>query len=531
MGAKISSGLNLRSLLDSEFKNPKTPRIIFTIAAIIAVFFLAFKPPTDPDLFWHLKTGELIWQYKTIPSADWYSYTMSDFGWINHEWLTEILMVKIKSIFGWTGLSVFFAAITAFIFIYLIPAISAKPEKKDYPFYVTFIITLLGAIVSSLVFGVRPQIFALLGVSLVFFILKRYQLSQYAEKQSKIIYALPILFLFWANMHASFAIGLGILFVCLVLDKHLSRITARNPKAEWLELYKPFSPELWKKAAYVGVLSFIATFINPYGPRVYIEIYRTFSDNYGTNAISEWLSPNFHTPEGMLFGFYLIFTFIILALIKKIDILSFVLIPLFLLFAFQAVRNIPLFVLITTPFLVRSLDGFENSFSGIMRKKIAAIGLGVLLVFYPPYLSGITDTIRSFSSEEKIAEIGSYPKKAIEFLKNYPAYYQKNILNEYSWGGYLIANSKWQIANGRTEGKTKVFIDGRMAHWKTGERHILKDYTEILLLDSNYQEMIKKYQIKIIFIKKEAVLNRVLSLDNKWKKIYADDIAIIYESE
>lgn len=531
-----SNTMNIKNILNYEFKNPEIPKIVFGISAAIAIFFLAFKAPTDPDLFWHLKTGELIWQYKEVPHIDWYSYTMSDFSWIDHEWLAEILMFKIKNAFGWIGLSVFFAAIAAFTFAYLAPRISALPGKK-YPFYITLIISLLGALVSSLALGARPQILALFGISLVFFILKRCQSYDSAGRQNKIIYTLPVIFLFWANMHASFAIGIGLLIIYLTLDKYLDTASKRNPQAEWLELYKPFSPELWKNAAYASALSAAATFINPYGPRIYTEIYRTFSDSYGTNAIMEWLSPNFHAPEGMLFAFYIIFAFIVLALIKKIDMLSFVLIPLFLFLGLQSARNIPLFVLIAMPFLSRSLNGFEKIFTVIMRKKFIALGLSAVLVIYSFYFSGAAEITKSFSSEEKMAEIGSFPRKAAEFLKNYPPFYEKNIFNNYAWGGYLIKNEKCsfgsaqnkQIKNDKIQCAPKVFIDGRMAHWKTGERHILKDYAEIGNLGEKFEELIDKYQIKIIFVEKNGYLGHALAFSSRWKKIYSDDIAVIYE--
>ncbi len=552
MNTKISNGLNFKSILNSEFKNPNIPKIIFGIAAVVAIFFLSFKPLTDPDLFWHLKTGELIWQYKTIPSVDWYSYTMSDYGWIDHEWLTEILMFKIKDIFGLAGLSFFFAAIITFIFAYLVPQISKKPGRNDYPFYAASLIVILGTIVSSLTFGARPQILALLGTSLVFFILRRYQVNESEGKRNKIIYTLPLLFLFWANMHASFAIGIGILLACLILNKHLGTAAVRNPKADWLKLYEPFSPKLWKKAAYMGILSFTATFINPYGPRIYLEIYRTFSDNYGTNAIAEWLSPNFHAPEGMLFGFYVIFSFIILSIMKKIDILSFVLIPIFLFLAFQSARNIPLFALISMPFLIKSLGEFENTFAEIMRKKVILLGFSALLVFYPPYLSKTPDTIKSFSDEKKLAEIGSFPKNAIEFLENYPPYRQENIFNDYAWGGYLIKSSRCKVTLRPNSGQAseklnakkiqneikheiqcepKVFIDGRMAHWKTSERHILKDYAGIILPDDNFQKLIDEYRIKIMLLEKNGSLSRYLSISPEWKKVYSDDTAAVFEKK
>ena len=53
----------------------------------------------DPDFGWHLKTGELILE-RGVPKIDWYSFTMPDFLWIDHEWLTDVFIFKINSLFG-----------------------------------------------------------------------------------------------------------------------------------------------------------------------------------------------------------------------------------------------------------------------------------------------------------------------------------------------------------------------------------------------------------------------------------------------
>ncbi|MBU3924738.1 hypothetical protein KJ854_02265 [Patescibacteria group bacterium] len=523
--------MKLKSILNSEFKNPEIPKKLFGISSIIALFFLAFKAPLDPDLFWHLKTGELMRQYKIIPQIDWYSYTMSDFPWIDHEWLTEILMYLIKNTFGWIGLAIFFAAIVTFIFAWLIPKISRSLETKKSPFYTSFILTILGAIASSLVFGARPQVLGLLGVALILYIIKECQINN----KSKIIYFLPFLFLLWANMHASFILGLVLLGVYLALDKNLRLPASRHPDADWVKLYRPLAPEAWKNLSRIALLAAAATFINPYGAKIYMEIARTFSDSYGHNLIIEWLSPNFHTTEGIIFSFYLIFLFIVLCITKKIDLFSFVLLPFLLFFSLQAARNIPFFILISLPVLIRSLEGFEEIFSQVMQKKFIAISLSILLIFFPPFINETKDVLKTMYNEKELASFGNYPSEAaLAFLGNYRAENSGNILTDYFWGGYLIANDKCQMTNDKKRQincEPKVFIDGRMAHWITPERHILKDYNEIIDLKNNSQELLDKYQIKAIFYRKDSHFSRSFSFNSKWRKIYEDDLVVIYEKK
>ena len=46
----------------------------------------------DPDLWWHLKTGQIIWTTHTIPTRDIFSYTTNHHAWVPHEWLAQTLI-------------------------------------------------------------------------------------------------------------------------------------------------------------------------------------------------------------------------------------------------------------------------------------------------------------------------------------------------------------------------------------------------------------------------------------------------------
>jgi hypothetical protein len=441
-------------------------------------------------------------------------------------------MYGVKNTFGWAGLSAIFAAIITFIFAWLIPNISRSLETKKYPFYTCFILSILGAVASSLVFGMRPQVLSLLGVALILYIIRETQIND----KSKIIYSLPVLFLFWANMHASFIMGLVLLGAYLALDKSLAYPAGRHPDAEWVKLYRPLSPETWKRFSQLSVLSAIATFINPYGARLYLEIIRTFSDNYGHNIIMEWLSPNFHSNTEMIFGFYLIFLFIILNITKKIDMFSFILLPFVLFLSLQSARNIPFFVLISLPVLIRSLEGFEDIFSSVVQKKFIALSLFALLIILPPYTNEMADVFKTMRDNKELAKFANFPQKeAIDFFRNYRLNNKNNnAFTDYLWGGYLISDIKCAPAADKKKEldcEPKVFVDGRMAHWMTPDRHILKDYVDITNLENNTKDVLEKYQIKVIFTNKSLLLGRSLASNNEWKKIYEDKTSVVYEKK
>src|SRR4030042_4468276 len=66
---------------------------------------------TDPDFWWHLRTGQLIVDTGSIPKADPFSYTAAGSPWIAHEWLSDLLIYGIESNVGYWGNVIFFGAL------------------------------------------------------------------------------------------------------------------------------------------------------------------------------------------------------------------------------------------------------------------------------------------------------------------------------------------------------------------------------------------------------------------------------------
>src|SRR5258708_2794352 len=59
--------------------------------------------PTDPDYWWHTRTGQLIAQTGAIPHVDVYSFTAAGQPWIAHEWLTELIFYVVQAHVGCVG--------------------------------------------------------------------------------------------------------------------------------------------------------------------------------------------------------------------------------------------------------------------------------------------------------------------------------------------------------------------------------------------------------------------------------------------
>lgn len=507
------------------FLKQNLPKYIFLVLIVSLIFFLNLKPPLDPDLGWHLRSGEDLIRQKAIPFLDSYSYTMPDWERESHEWLTSGFLYLVYAKWGLFALSIIFAAITAVAFFLISRLAEAKIEYS-------LLAALLGSLGSLPITGIRVQMLTLLGLALLLHVLFRFRRDQ----NKKAIYFLPLLFFAWVNIHGGFSIGLfilglflffeGIKIIFLFLRKNF-RAKKRLPGSEFLKknlsgnelLKESLARQSWLRLAYVSLFSFAATFINPYGYKVYSLVITVIRDSYGRARIGEWQPFSASSPIGWEFLMYLALL-AVLALIyfKKIDFTLLGMGAVFAFLAFSSWRNIPVLIIITIPIWVHIVKSAADPVLPELLKKKFILSLFLLAALIIGYQQ--TYTARAISDNPGLlAKAGGYPKEAVEYIKSNPEKFGSNMYNEYNWGGYLI----WQLP------EHKVFIDGRMPHLEIGDRHIFRDFNDLQEL-RNPKEIIKKYNIDWFLLYKNRLLGSYLPSES-FKKIYEDDLSAIFKKE
>jgi len=100
--------------------------LVMALAAVLLVGW--FSPEiSDPDFWWHLKTGQYIWERHSLPVPDPFAFTTAlahpayageertrDFN-LTHEWLAQALFYLIYRAAGFGGMVLVRAAmLTAF---------------------------------------------------------------------------------------------------------------------------------------------------------------------------------------------------------------------------------------------------------------------------------------------------------------------------------------------------------------------------------------------------------------------------------
>jgi len=478
--------LNLTNIVKQKY-------ILFVFVLFVFLLGLGYSTTfnsLDPDFGWHLKTGQLILE-RGVPKVDWYTYTMPHFPWIDHEWLTDVIIYKIYSLFGYQILLLAFLTIFTLAFVVL---------TKRARFFYYLLPVVLGYLALLGFLGIRPQLLTVFFFAGLLVILERFLQNPY----TRLVYICPIIFLVWTNLHGGFVIGLVLIFLLLLLE-----IFKKTKMFRKLILSKLFygqniieesrerSNRKIKILSLLLIISAVITILNPYGPRIYIEIFSSIGDSFLKSHISEWVPLFVMTPSlGLIFrvSYLVMFLSFFVVFRKKVEFNNFVLVLIFFVFALLSRRNLLIFIVLTIPIFTELIFYFrkevlsgetsrkmlEVMFGGFKKWAIALIVLGWFILGSYPY---IVNNLRN--------GVGTaYPVQAVKFLKTLPL--SDNLLNEYGWGGYLI----WRLP------ERKVFIDGRMPSWRASGAFVFGDYVKMMEAQNGTEDLLKKYDIKI------AILNR-----------------------
>src|SRR4029077_14936197 len=183
-----------------------------TFAGILLFGLLAMtaRSATDPDLWWHLRTGQWIVETGHVPHSDPFSFTRAGHAWVSHEWLSEVAFYELWKHGGAALLIVFSAIVTTAGFVLLYLRCLLYGGKKHW----AAAATVLGALASAPSWGVRPQMFTFTLTSLLLWLLESGNKleSSNNKHRPRLLFWITPLFLLWLNLHAGFALGLALLF-------------------------------------------------------------------------------------------------------------------------------------------------------------------------------------------------------------------------------------------------------------------------------------------------------------------------------
>ena len=472
-------------------------RLVFSFPVVLVCLLLPLTVFTlrsrfsDPDMWWHLKMGEVIWTTRHIPTIDLFSYTARHHTWIPHEWLSQVSICAAYRISGYAGLMLWMCTLSVALLIagYLLCATYSGNSK------IAFLGVLVIWLFATVGFAIRPQMigYVLLIVELLLLHLGR-------TRNARWFWALPPLFALWVNCHGSFFIGMVIAVITYALS-FLGFQAGSLMSAKW-------QPPRRRYLGWSLALSIAALFMNPVGrSQVFYPIDTVLHQSIGLSQVQEWQPLQITDPRAVPLLLLLLCVFL-LVLVRRSELQLQELV--FLAFgtwiALSHQRMLFVFGILMAPVLSRMLSDLWGNYDTEHDRPMLNAGFILL---------SLLAAVCAFPSQRVLATQveQANPVKAVTFLKTH--HVSGRMLNDYVYGGYLI----WAAP------EYPVFVDGRsdVFEW-TG---VLGDFVKWATLESDPHELLDKYRIDFCLLSREAPMARVLPLMG-WNSIYSDKLSVIF---
>ena len=259
------------------------PNFLADAALIVAVLGLATLlgafPQKDFDIWFHLRTGDLIRQGRPIPAKDIYTYTAPDSRWIDLHWAFQVAASWAYARGGFRGLNLAKCAVTGLAVLVLLTA-----RRRDWPVWAGVLAWLPALFLLGGRMYVRPETLTLLYLAIFLAVLSRW------ERRPKLAFILPVVQAFWVNSQGLFVLGPIVLAMAL--------IDAAIAPGAWAEGRKGW----WRTVGLATLLTASACLANPYfleGALFPLELAQTMNASVFNEHIDELTSiPRFVQLHG-----------------------------------------------------------------------------------------------------------------------------------------------------------------------------------------------------------------------------------------
>ncbi len=422
--------------------------IALPFACAVAAGFFTYFPITDSDIFWHLASGREIIAHGHLLFSDPFSYTLVNPKWVDLHWLFQLLTYGIYCIGQLTGLLVFKAILIALTAI----GVTAALPKPVYRITSAIAMTILLYYARYLI-CIRPVLLTMFFMATYVLLFERIK----AGAPKRWLWLCVPVQIVWTNSQGLYPIGLFI----------IGSYWFENAVAYYLR--KPATEARGEKRpdhfyTLIFTISGAACFVNPYGisgillPLTLLGRISPDANNIYSMNISENL------PLLAVSGFEAVYRIVVFtcaiasALLcivnyKRLRIAHVFLIAGFGYLAFNAVRNVPLFIVVIVPVFSYYASATADTAERIFPK------------LYPKILAGITAAglcCMAFLGTQQYAIIKTYPYKSqlspfrfpdniCNYLTQHPI--RGELYNDLRYGGYFI----WKFYPPK-----KVFADTRL---------------------------------------------------------------------
>jgi hypothetical protein len=496
---------------------------VLVILNFLLIFGCVWQLPPN-DLWWHARVGSEILDSGQIPDQDAYSLTERGQPFFYQSWLAEVLMAGVLRLGGVRLLVFVRALITTSLYgtvLLLCWWASGGNRRVVVP-------TTLGAILLGL--GnqtVRPQLFAYPLFIVVYALLRRY-LHGHARRS---VWLIPVLVVVWVNLHGSFALGLGLIwlvFLSELLSHVLPAVAGRQA------LLQTSSRERLRTLGWVAVLSTVVLLINPRGLGIVDYVTDLLTDAPSQSLGAEWQPPS--PTSGLGQSFYMLFLLGVatFALARPpVALADLMLVLAFAWLAASGVRYVIWFGLVSAPVMAGALLRFPWDDLARWRDRLARAPIGRRLLYgdgsgYPGFrrLSLVVATLSLLAvialfflfPEDDLWLTNGTGSAAIEYMERNGL--QGRLFNELGRGSYVI----WQLGPA-----LPVFIDPRFELYSLEH---FEDYLTLSKAKAGARELLTKYDLELLLLDRESQAPLTELVDGqpeRWMLVYEDTHTLLYQ--
>ena len=544
-----------------------TRNIIFNILAFacIIIMAIAITPKSmQNDTFYNIKCGEYLIENGIFnQTQDPFSWHELSYTWPH--WLFDIIIFLLYSACGnfWEiGIYIATMIFTAILGLSMYKLCIQMTKNNKV---VSFIATLCGLYVMKTYIAARAQL-----LTFILFIWEIYFIEKLLETNKKrygfgiLVIAFlvvqlhcavfPMIFVFAAPYLVEY---LFIVLVDLNLDEKLFRLGVRilkkftnskeklekldnlidkslkNEESKKIKREKqrknPYKIIISKNKAIITLIIFLVIavligFINPMGTGAFTYTYKIYQGNT-TDSINEHLPLTL--ADNKPYAIMLIFIIVSLVLFDvKVRLSDLFMLAGTIFLSFNARRQVSLVVIMGMPILAKVISGFFEKYDQKLCdivKKLATSMVGIVITV--GLVTLIAQDIYAEKKDDDYINTNSYPVEASEWLISYME--ENNIskedlhlYNEYNYGSYLLFKD------------IPVFIDSRCDLYTPefgSEEDIFSDALSVPRLNSNYETIFEKYDVRYVMLESDSNVNNNLQADVDYDLLYDDGSFAIYK--
>lgn len=453
------------------------------LAALVAFAVVAFAPQVlnDPDTYWHLAAGEWILDHRRVPQVDVFSYTFAGKPWHAHEWLAEVLMALAFRVAGWSGLVILFGVAAA--------AALGMAARRLAPHLQPLSLALTLALAASCMgpsLLARPHLLALpLAVGWMAALLAA------RDRDRAPPLALAGLMAVWANLHGGHVFGLA-----LIAPFALEALTEAAPERRFAVA------RAW---GLFGLASLAASLATPFGLAGLLYPIEVLNLSF-LRSITEW-RPHDFGRLGPLEIALMTSLFVMLQRGVRVPAIRLALLLFLLHMALQQMRHLILLGPLAAMLLAEPLGRALAPGGPAAPRPPGGRGVALACALAAAALAGArlaAPIVRVDAPSSPISALAHVP----------PGLRQQPVFNDYSFGGYLIAQG------------VRPFIDGRSDMY--GEdfttAYFRAERPDAATLDG----LLKRWDVAWTLLPPQSPIAALMDRRPGWRRLYADRFAVVH---